>query len=130
MAIGGGFYGAAIAIYQAKQRGFKNIVLIERDTALLTRASYDNQARVHNGYHYPRSFTTAYRSRINQPKFVHDWPSAVNPRAKCPPRSAVSRETYLCCRCYSGLASVDTTPSETCREKPPGSTVKNYAAPG
>lgn len=75
--IGGGFYGAAIAIYLAKQRGLKSIVLVERESALLTRASYNNQARVHNGYHYPRSFTTAYRSRINLPKFVQDWPDAV-----------------------------------------------------
>lgn len=75
--IGGGFYGAAIAIYLAKQRGFKKIVLIEREKSILTRASYNNQARVHNGYHYPRSFTTAYRSRINLPKFVHDQPNAV-----------------------------------------------------
>ena len=75
--IGGGFYGAAIAIYLAKQRGLKRIVLVERESALLTRASYNNQARVHNGYHYPRSFTTAYRSRINLPRFVKDWPEAV-----------------------------------------------------
>jgi glycine/D-amino acid oxidase-like deaminating enzyme len=75
--VGGGFYGAAIAIYLVKQRGFKRIVLVEREPALLTRASYNNQARVHNGYHYPRSFTTAYRSRVNLPKFVHDWPDAV-----------------------------------------------------
>ncbi|MBC7490142.1 MAG: FAD-dependent oxidoreductase [Glaciimonas sp.] len=75
--IGGGFYGAAIAIYLAKQRGLKRIVLMERESALLTRASYNNQARVHNGYHYPRSFTTAYRSRINFPHFVRDWPEAV-----------------------------------------------------
>lgn len=75
--IGGGFYGAAIAIYLAKQRGLEHIVLLERESALLTRASYNNQARVHNGYHYPRSFTTAYRSRINLPKFVRDWPEAV-----------------------------------------------------
>ena len=75
--IGGGFYGAAIAVYLAKQRGLKRIVLVERESALLTRASYNNQARVHNGYHYPRSFTTAYRSRINLPKFVHAWPDAV-----------------------------------------------------
>ncbi len=39
--------------------------------------SYNNQARVHNGYHYPRSFTTAYRSRINLPNFVRDWPDAI-----------------------------------------------------
>lgn len=75
--IGGGFYGAAIAVYLAKQRGLKRIALVEREPALLRRASYNNQARVHNGYHYPRSFTTAYRSRINLPKFVRDWPEAV-----------------------------------------------------
>lgn len=75
--IGGGFYGAAIAVYLAKQRGLKRILLIEREPALMLRASYNNQARVHNGYHYPRSFTTAYRSRVNLPKFVRDWPQAV-----------------------------------------------------
>lgn len=75
--IGGGFYGAAIAVYLARQRGLKHIVLIEREPALLMRASYNNQARVHNGYHYPRSFTTAYRSRVNLPKFVRDWPLTI-----------------------------------------------------
>jgi glycine/D-amino acid oxidase-like deaminating enzyme len=75
--IGGGFYGAAIAVYLAKKKGFKKIILLEREPSLLTRASYNNQARVHNGYHYPRSFTTAYRSRVNFPKFLRDWPSAV-----------------------------------------------------
>ncbi|WP_242166941.1 MULTISPECIES: FAD-dependent oxidoreductase [unclassified Pseudomonas] len=75
--IGGGFYGAAIAVYLAKQRGLKRVLLIEREPALLRRASYNNQARVHNGYHYPRSFTTAYRSRVNLPKFVKDWPQAI-----------------------------------------------------
>lgn len=75
--VGGGFYGAAIAIYLVKQRGFKRVVLVEREPGLLTRASYNNQARVHNGYHYPRSFTTAYRSRVNLPKFVRDWSDAV-----------------------------------------------------
>jgi glycine/D-amino acid oxidase-like deaminating enzyme len=75
--IGGGFYGAVIAIYLARQRGFRRVCLLEREAALLQRASYNNQARVHNGYHYPRSFTTAFRSRINLPKFVRDWPQAV-----------------------------------------------------
>jgi glycine/D-amino acid oxidase-like deaminating enzyme len=75
--IGGGFYGAAIAVYLTKQRGLRNIILVEREAALLSRASYNNQARVHNGYHYPRSFTTAYRSRVNLPRFVSDWPEAV-----------------------------------------------------
>lgn len=75
--IGGGFYGAAIAVYLARQRGMKRVVLVEREQTLLSRASFNNQARVHNGYHYPRSFTTAYRSRINFPRFVQDWPEAI-----------------------------------------------------
>lgn len=75
--IGGGFYGAAIAIYLAKQHGLTRVLLVEQEGALLTRASYNNQARVHNGYHYPRSFTTAYRSRVNLPRFVRDWPHAI-----------------------------------------------------
>lgn len=75
--IGGGFYGCAIAIYLARERGMRRILLAERELRLLSRASYTNQARVHNGYHYPRSFTTAYRSRVNLPRFVQDWPAAV-----------------------------------------------------
>lgn len=75
--IGGGFYGSAIAVYLVKQRNLKRVVLLEREPALLMRASYNNQARVHNGYHYPRCFTTAYRSRINVPRFLQDWPDAV-----------------------------------------------------
>ncbi|MGY4490166.1 NAD(P)/FAD-dependent oxidoreductase [Pseudomonas sp. TE3610] len=77
LVIGGGFYGSAIAVYLAAQRGFKRILLVEREPALMLRASHNNQARVHNGYHYPRSYTTAYRSRINLPRFVRDWPGAV-----------------------------------------------------
>jgi hypothetical protein len=74
--IGGGFYGVNIALYLAQQNKGQ-VILLERENSLLSRASYHNQARVHNGYHYPRSFTTAYRSRINLPRFVEDWPSAV-----------------------------------------------------
>ena len=75
--IGGGFYGTVIATYLIKQRRFKRVTLIEREAGLLQRASFKNQARVHNGYHYPRSFLTAYRSRVNFPNFVRDWPNAI-----------------------------------------------------
>lgn len=74
--IGGGFYGVNIALYLAQQNKGQ-VILLEMEGSLLSRASYHNQARLHNGYHYPRSFTTAYRSRINLPRFVEDWPSAV-----------------------------------------------------
>jgi glycine/D-amino acid oxidase-like deaminating enzyme len=75
--IGGGFYGASIAIYLKTKRGFENVLLVERESNLLLRASYNNQARVHNGYHYPRSFTTAFRSRVNLPQFIQDYPQTV-----------------------------------------------------
>ncbi len=76
--IGGGFYGATIAVYLTRERGFSKVGLVERESDLLTRASYNNQARVHNGYHYPRSFTTAFRSRVNLPRFVADYAPAIN----------------------------------------------------
>ena len=55
--IGGGMFG----LYAAKlfaEAGKKTIVL-EQDDQVMTRASFVNQARVHLGYHYPRSMATA-----------------------------------------------------------------------
>ena len=75
--IGGGFYGSIIAIYLAKDRGLKNITIIEKESELLSRASYNNQARVHNGYHYPRSLMTAYRSHINLSKFIDEYSNVI-----------------------------------------------------
>lgn len=75
--IGGGFYGASIAAYLAKTRGLKQVLLVERSSKLLQRASKNNQARVHNGYHYPRSYSTAFRSRVNLPRFLKTWPDVV-----------------------------------------------------
>jgi len=75
--VGGGFYGSAIAAYLAKTRGLSRVIIVERESELLIRASYNNQARVHNGYHYPRSFTTAFRSRVNFPRFVREWRQAI-----------------------------------------------------
>jgi glycine/D-amino acid oxidase-like deaminating enzyme len=75
--IGGGFYGASVAVYLRERRGLKNVVLLERDDRLMQRSSYNNQARIHSGYHYLRSFTTAYRSRVNFPRFIAEFPQAV-----------------------------------------------------
>ena len=74
--IGGGFYGTAVAAWLAREKGFK-VAVVEQEADLLLRASYNNQARVHNGYHYPRDFVTAYRSRINLPLFMRDYPESV-----------------------------------------------------
>lgn len=74
--IGGGFYGCCIALYL--KQFVEDVVILEKEADILTRASYVNQARVHNGYHYPRSFMTALRSRENFPKFITDFSPAID----------------------------------------------------
>lgn len=69
--IGAGLYG----LYAAKfcsDRGQKVLVL-EYDDAPFQRATYINQARVHMGYHYPRSLTTAVKSAGYFRRFVEDF---------------------------------------------------------
>lgn len=76
--IGGGFFGAEIAL-ELRRLGFGRIVLAERAPALLRRASYVNQARVHHGYHYPRALVTASRSQANFATFLAEYDFAVLP---------------------------------------------------
>jgi len=73
--VGGGFYGTMIAAHLAK-RGHR-VVLFERESALMTRASYVNQARVHGGYHYPRALTTGLRSHEHYGRFAREFGDAV-----------------------------------------------------
>lgn len=75
LVIGGGFFGLTIAKRCAENH--RSVLLVERSADLMTRASYNNQARVHNGYHYPRSVLTALRSRVNFPKFVKEYPDCI-----------------------------------------------------
>lgn len=74
--VGGGFFGASLALHLRRELG-QDVVLLERGPGLLERASYANQARVHNGYHYPRSLLTALRCRVNFPRFAADYAGCV-----------------------------------------------------
>jgi glycine/D-amino acid oxidase-like deaminating enzyme len=73
--IGGGFYGARLAL--ALRAEGESVLLLEREPMLLGRASLINQARVHQGYHYPRSILTAVRSRQNYDRFREEYAEAV-----------------------------------------------------
>lgn len=73
--IGGGFFGCSIANFLRSRK--RTVVLLERESGLFRHASYANQARIHNGYHYPRSLHTAYRSRVNFQTFLRDFPECV-----------------------------------------------------
>ncbi len=74
--IGGGFFGCKLALY-LKQH-LTRVLIVERDSDLLQGASYANQARVHNGYHYPRSVLTASRSHLNFPRFIQEYRDCID----------------------------------------------------
>lgn len=73
--IGGGTMGCTVAAHLA--RGGGSVLLVERRSELCAVASLINQARIHNGYHYPRSVLTGVRSRVNFPRFLAAYPDAV-----------------------------------------------------
>ncbi len=77
--VGGGLFGAWLALLLAREHRL-SVVLVEREPALLQRASYNNQARVHNGYHYPRSILTGLRSRVNSGRFLEQFHDCVDRR--------------------------------------------------
>lgn len=73
--IGAGFYGCCLALYLRSISD--RVLLVEAGDALMTRASRVNQARVHTGFHYPRSAVTAVKSMVLHKRFLADFPEAV-----------------------------------------------------
>ena len=69
--IGAGLYGLYAALY-CGSRGM-TVCVLEKESAPFTRATYVNQARVHMGYHYPRSLTTAMKSAGYFTRFCRDY---------------------------------------------------------
>lgn len=69
--IGSGLYGLYSALFCGKKG--EKILVLEYDEAPFMRATYINQARVHMGYHYPRSFTTAKKSADYYERFLADY---------------------------------------------------------
>jgi glycine/D-amino acid oxidase-like deaminating enzyme len=74
--VGAGVFGCALAVRLARQRA--TVMVIEQEAAIFARASTNNQARVHRGYHYPRSLRTGLRSKANYDQFLADYPGAVD----------------------------------------------------
>lgn len=74
--IGAGIYGLYAALYCCK-RG-QTVLVLECDTGPFKRASFVNQARVHQGYHYPRSISTAIKSASYFDRFCKDYGFCIN----------------------------------------------------
>ncbi len=74
--IGGGIFGTYAALYLAKVG--QRVGLLEKEAGLLQKASVVNQARLHGGYHYPRSIATARMSDDHKTRFTTDHQPFIN----------------------------------------------------
>lgn len=74
--IGAGLYGLYSALFSGR-RG-ENILVLECDSTPFRCATYINQARVHQGYHYPRSISTVMKSAGNFQRFNEDFGFCIN----------------------------------------------------
>ena len=74
--IGAGLYGLYSALFCAKKG--EKVLVLECDESAFRRATYINQARVHQGYHYPRSISTAMKSAGYFDRFNKDYQFCIN----------------------------------------------------
>lgn len=74
--IGAGLYGLYSALFCGQKE--QKILVLECDPTPFRRATYINQARVHQGYHYPRSISTAIRSARYFERFNRDFGFCIN----------------------------------------------------
>lgn len=74
--IGAGLYGLYAALFCGR-RGM-SVLVLEWEPAPFRRATYINQARVHQGYHYPRSLSTAMKSAGYFERFNRDYDFCIN----------------------------------------------------
>jgi len=88
--IGAGLYGLYAALYCAR-KGQKVIVLEQEETPF-SRATYINQARVHMGYHYPRSLSTALKAAGYFKRFNQDYGFCIH---------SAFRQIYATSGCFS-----------------------------
>lgn len=73
--IGAGIYGL-YAAYKSAEKGY-NVAVLEADNDVFLRGSFINQARLHSGYHYPRSVETAAKSRDYFFRFINDFSESI-----------------------------------------------------
>ena len=74
--IGAGLYGLYAALHCGRKG--QHVLVLECDDAPFKRATYINQARVHQGYHYPRSISTAMKSAGYFERFNKDFAFCIN----------------------------------------------------
>ncbi len=73
MIIGAGIYGCYAALKLAQDNRDCRILLVDAEDVCMERATYANQARVHMGYHYPRSIATAIKTASYFRRFTEEY---------------------------------------------------------
>ncbi|MDD3729008.1 MAG: FAD-dependent oxidoreductase [Candidatus Pacebacteria bacterium] len=68
-----GLYAASLLVRQGQR-----VAIIDKSVRPFSRASAINQARVHNGYHYPRSYETAKKVAEYYARFIREFNFAIN----------------------------------------------------
>lgn len=113
--VGGGIYGCHIAA-TLKSLGVE-VDLFEARERLLEGASGNNQFRLHQGFHYARSFSTRVQSRDGYHRFKERYSRFSRPVLRNL-YGVVEKESYLDFRTYRGIMSgsgldfADVSPSE------------------
>ena len=80
--IGAGIYGMYAAKKILEKKPDTKVLIIEVEKEPFNRGSYINQARLHNGYHYPRSYSTASKSARYFNRFYNDFKEGINDKFK------------------------------------------------
>ncbi|HSX36321.1 MAG TPA: FAD-dependent oxidoreductase [Patescibacteria group bacterium] len=96
--LGAGIFGLSAAAFFAS-RGYR-VALIEKEDTVFANASRYNQARVHRGYHYPRSLSTAKAAAEHYERFCTEFRFALTEPFKsiyavAAHNSKVSAEEYV-----------------------------------
>ena len=80
--IGAGIYGMYAAKRILEKNPNEKVLILEVENTYFNRGSYVNQARLHNGYHYPRSYSTASKSAKYFDRFYNDFKEGINDNFK------------------------------------------------
>jgi len=77
--VGGGWYGCYIAEYLLDNFTNLNITLIDERTDIFEGSSYNNQNRLHLGFHYPKCSITRNKCKENFNKFINKYTDSILP---------------------------------------------------
>ena len=78
--IGAGIYGIEASMHSKLKN--KKVLVVEKENDIFLGASYTNQARLHNGYHYPRSYETVQEVVDTFESFAEKYKFAINSKFK------------------------------------------------